>query len=248
MFETNKRDEQMISKRPLIGLTTYGRKETGEYSLPAQYIDSVRRAGGIPVLVAPGETNLETLCQSLDGIILTGGGDIHPDQYKGNSHALMYKVDEQRDATELELTKLILEKDIPALAICRGLQILNIFFGGTLYEHIPDVFEETVLHRLPPRETVKHMVDVIKGSKLHGIVGSDKIEVVSWHHQAVRDVPKNLTITARSDDGIVEGIELDSHSWLVAVQWHPELSASNDVLQQKLFNALIEASLKTKEN
>ena len=231
-----------MSKKPPIALTTYGRKETSDYSLPAKYVDSVRRAGGIPILLPAGGTDVEEICDRLDGIILTGGGDIHPAQYGGNSHPLVYKVDEERDDSELYFTKIILEQNIPTLAICRGLQILNTFFGGTLYEHLSDTFGEAVLHRLPPRETAKHSVDISPGSKLHGIVSTSQMEIVSWHHQAVKDIPKELTITARSKDGVIEGLELDSHRWLVAVQWHPELSASEDKLQQQLFDALIEVS------
>ena len=233
--------------QPLIGITTYGAKESHEYSLPSKYVECVRRAGGIPVLLPPGEKELKELCRSLDGIILSGGGDVHVDCYGGESHSLVYKVDEQRDETEFALTRIILENDIPTLAICRGLQVLNIVLGGTLHVHLPEVFEEDILHRLPPRETAKHNVSIIQGSKLHSIVECDQMEIVSWHHQAVDKIPDELTITAQSKDGVIEGLELDSHRWLVAVQWHPELSAEQDELQQKLFNALI-AESKQKEN
>ncbi|MEN8210400.1 MAG: gamma-glutamyl-gamma-aminobutyrate hydrolase family protein [Thermodesulfobacteriota bacterium] len=232
------------SRQPLIGLTTYGKKETAEYSLPFQYIDCVRRAGGIPVLLPPGENKLKELCQSLDGVILSGGGDIHQYRYGGKKHSLIYKVDEQRDETELALTRIILEENIPTLAICRGMQVLNVFFGGTLYSHIPENFGEELLHRLPMRKTTKHSVEISRKSKLYSIVAKSQIEIVSWHHQAVDKIPDELTVTARSKDGVIEGLELDSHRWLVAVQWHPELSADKDELQQQLFNALIEESKK----
>ncbi len=237
-----------MSKKPLIGLTTYGRKETNDYSLPAKYVDCVRQAGGIPILLPAGETEVKGLCERLDGVILSGGGDIHPDKYNGKHHSLMYKVDQERDDTELRLTQIILEKNIPTLAICRGMQILNTYFGGTLHEHLPEKYGEMILHRLPPRETAKHMVKISRGSKLHAIVETDEIEIVSWHHQAVDDIPKEFTITAKASDGVVEGMELDSHPWLVAVQWHPELSAAKDILQQKLFNALIETCKKNDAN
>jgi len=238
----------MKSKPPLIGITTYGAKESHEYSLPSKYVECVRRAGGIPVLLPPGEKELKELCKSLDGVILSGGGDIHEDCYGGKSHSLIYKVDEQRDETELALIKIILEENIPTLAICRGFQILNIALGGTLYEHLPEVFGEDILHRLPPKETIKHSVEVSQGSKLYSIVECSHMEIVSWHHQAVNKISNELTITAKSKDGVIEGIELDSHRWLVAVQWHPELSAAkdkeNDKLQQKLFDALVIESKK----
>ena len=236
------------SKQPLIGLTTYGTKESHEYSLPSKYVECVRRAGGIPALLPPGEKELKELCKSLDGVILSGGGDIHEDCYGGKSHSLIYKVDEQRDETELALTKIILEENIPTLAICRGFQILNIALGGTLHAHLPEIFGEDILHRLPPKETTKHTVEVSQGSKLHSIVECSHMEIVSWHHQAVDKIPHELTITAKSKDGVIEGLELDSHRWLVAVQWHPELSADkdteNDKLQQKLFDALVIESKK----
>ena len=151
-------------KFPLIGLTSYGKKEENKYNLPAEYVESVRRAGGIPVLLPPGETHIKSLCSRLDGIILSGGGDIHQDIYNGNIHPLIYNVDEQRDEMEHEITRIILERNIPTLAICRGMQVLNTFLGGTLYEHLPETFGESVLHRLPPRETAKHSVDIIPGS------------------------------------------------------------------------------------
>jgi len=238
----------MKSQPPLIGLTTYGAKESHAYSLPSKYVECVRRAGGIPVLVPPGEKELKELCKSLDGIILSGGGDIHEDCYGGKSHSLIYKVDEQRDKTELALTKIILEKNIPTLAICRGFQILNIAFGGTLHAHLPENFGEDILHRLPPQETAIHNVGISQGSKLHSIVECSHMEIVSWHHQAVNKISPELTITAKSEDGVIEGLELDSHRWLVAVQWHPELSTDkgreNDKLQQKLFDALVVESKK----
>ncbi len=216
------------SRLPLIGLTTYGAKESHEYSLPSKYIECVRRANGIPVLLPPGEKKIRELCRPLDGIILSGGGDIHVDCYGGKRHSLIYKVDELRDDTELALTKVILEDNIPTLAICRGLQILNIALGGTLHEYLPEVFGEDILHRLPPRKTARHNVEVSQDSKLHSIVECSQMEIVSWHHQAVDKIPKELAITAQSRDGVIEGLELDSHRWLVAVQWHPELSADLD--------------------
>ena len=178
----------------------------------------------------------------LKGVIIgkKGWGLWKNEWSKGISEYLFRIEDIVKEFTKYGIT--ILEQDIPTLAICRGMQILNIFLGGTLYEHLPETFGEEVLHRLPPRETAKHLVGISPGSKLHAIVSTSQMEIVSWHHQAVKDIPKQLTITARSKDGVIEGLELDSHRWLVAVQWHPELSASEDKLQQQLFDALIEVS------
>ncbi len=231
-----------MSKMPMIGLTTYGKKESSEYTLPACYVDCIRHAGGIPVLLPPGESRIEELCECLDGIIMGGGGDIHPDRYGGRNHPSIYKVDEERDDTELRLAQIILKENIPTLAICRGMQVLNIFLGGTLHEHIPDIYGEKVLHRLPPRETVIHDVEISRGSRLSTIVSTSQMEIVSWHHQAVNEIPREFTVTARAADGVIEAMEIPDHRWLVAVQWHPELSACHDRLQQQLFKAFIEAS------
>ena len=125
---------------PLIGITTYGVDQAGNYSLPEPYIAATRRAGGMPVLIAPGETQLEELLTRLDGLILAGGGDIDPATYGGQPHSAVYMVDPERDATEVALAKAVVQSGLPTLASCRGAQIVNVALGGTLYEHIPDVF------------------------------------------------------------------------------------------------------------
>lgn len=228
-----------MAQKPVIGLTTYGRRETNEYRLPVLYIDAVRRAGGLPVLVPPDADEAEGVCARLDGIIFSGGGDINPKSYNGIDHELIYNIDDERDAGEFKIAAVVLERQIPTLAICRGIQILNIQLGGTLHEHLSETYGEKILHRLPPRVACKHYVDIVPETKLAGIIGQSEIEIVSWHHQALKDIAKDITVTARSSDGVIEGIEIDSHPWLVGVQWHPELSAADDILQQKLFNALV---------
>ena len=227
-------------RKPLIGLTTYGRKETGEYHLPAMYVDCVRRAGGVPVLVPPDAKEAGDVCKRLDGFVLTGGGDINPKFYQGAHHAHSYNIDNERDEGAFRIAEVIFERKIPTLAICRGIQLLNIFLGGTLYEDIPESYGEKILHRLPPSVACKHKVEIMPGTKLESILGQLEIEIISWHHQALKDVAKDIVITAWSMDGVIEGIEINSHPWLIGVQWHPELSAEEDFLQQKLFNALIE--------
>jgi len=228
-----------MASKPVIGLTTYGRKENDEYKLPVLYIDAVRRAGGLPVLIPPDANEAEEVCLRMDGIILTGGGDINPRCYNGIVHEQNYNNDNERDQGELRIAAVILEKKIPALAICRGLQILNIHLGGTLYEHLSETYGEDILHRLPTRVACNHKVGIVPGTKLAEIVGQAEIEVFSWHHQSLKEVAKEMTVTAKSSDGVIEGIEINNHPWLVGVQWHPELSAAKDILQQRLFNALI---------
>ncbi|HWQ37611.1 MAG TPA: gamma-glutamyl-gamma-aminobutyrate hydrolase family protein [Burkholderiales bacterium] len=228
--------------RPLIGLTTYGRTSDGRFTLPAEYVDCVRRAGAVPVLLAPGEPHWQAVLGEVDAFILTGGGDVDPDRYGGRRHETNYGVDSERDALELAVARSIIDTGLPTLGICRGAQILNIVQGGTLIEHIPEEVGERVLHRAPPREPVPHPIAIKPGSRLMRIFQRTQCEVTSWHHQAPRKVADGFEVVATAPDGIVEAIEMPDHPWLVAVQWHPELSAAADPLQQRLFDALVEAA------
>ena len=226
-------------KQPLIGLTAYGRNADNRFTLPAEYVDAVRRAGGVPVLIPPGETNWKTLVEALDALILTGGGDIDPDHYRGRRHETNYGIDRERDTLELELGRWVMTSGLPTLGICRGAQILNVVRGGQLIEHIPDEVGESVLHRAPPREPTAHGIRLKAGSQLARIFGQEEFEAASWHHQALRGVAQGFEAVGHAPDGTIEAIEMPSHPWLLAVQWHPELTAASDPLQQKLFDALV---------
>jgi putative glutamine amidotransferase len=228
---------------PVVGLTTYGRNAEGRYTLPAEYVEAVRRAGGVPLLIAPGEPRWEALLDLVDAFVLTGGGDIDPAHYAGRKHALNYGIDLERDKLELAVARRLIDTGMPTLGICRGAQILNIVEGGTLIEHIPEEVGETVLHRAPPREPVPHVIHVRPGSRLSQILQRDQIEAASWHHQAPRKVADSFEVVATAPDGIVEAIEMRTHPWLVAVQWHPELTAASDPLQQRLFDAVVQAAV-----
>jgi putative glutamine amidotransferase len=225
--------------KPLIGLTTYGRSADNRYALPAEYVDAVRRAGGVPVLLAPGETHWTGLAETVDAFILTGGGDIDPSRYGGLRHETNYGIDPERDVFELAVARHIIDSGLPTLGICRGAQILNIVEGGTLIEHIPDEFGESVLHRAPPREPIPHTIKLKPGSRLLQVLQIEEFQVTSWHHQAPRKVADSFAVVATASDGIVEAIEKPDHPWMIAVQWHPELTAASDPLQQRLFDALV---------
>lgn len=229
---------------PLIGLTTYGRGADNRYTLPADYIDAVRRAGGVPLLIAPGESRVDAILDVIDALVLSGGGDIDPSRYDGKRHDTNYSIDQERDTLELELARRVIDSSIPTLGICRGAQILNVVQGGKLIEHIPDEIGEKVLHRAPPREPVTHGVKLKTGSRLAKILGRDQFDATSWHHQALRGAAAGFDAVAYAPDGTIEAIEMPSHPWMIAVQWHPELSAASDPLQQKLFDALVEAARK----
>lgn len=231
-----------MSRFPLVGVTTYGRGEKNRFMLPGEYVDAVRRAGGVPLLLPPGDARADEILDIVDAVVFTGGGDADPGLYGGNHHTTVYMVDSERDGAELRLAARVLELDMPTLAICRGAQMLNICQGGTLIEHLPDEVGESVLHRAPPREPIHHTVRVEEDSKLAGILGATDFSCASWHHQAIRRVAKGFRVVARAPDGTIEAMEMRSHRWLYAVQWHPELTAAEDPVQQRLFDALVVAA------
>jgi putative glutamine amidotransferase len=232
-----------MPRHPLIGMTTYGRGTDDRFRLPADYVDAVRRAGGVPVLIPPGG-RVDQLVEELDGWILSGGGDIDPGLYDGVPHATIERVDAERDASEIELAKLVVERDLPALFICRGAQVLNVALGGTLVEHLPDEVGDVIQHRAEggTGSYPRHAVAVEPGSRLAAIMGSDRAEPASWHHQAVRRLAPGLTLTARAEDGTIEAFEKPDRQWLIAVQWHPEVTAGEDPTQQRLFDGLVGAA------
>src|SRR5262245_53782020 len=145
-----------MTTSPLIGITTYGRNQENRFTLPAEYVDGVRRAGGIPLLIPPGEAQFENLFPHLDALILTGGGDLAPELYGGRPHGTIYSIDPERDQSELIMAQRVLETNLPTLGICRGLQVINVALGGTLIEHLPDVVGDQVAHKELPHGPIPH--------------------------------------------------------------------------------------------
>lgn len=233
---------------PLIGITTYGRNRDNHYILPAEYVEAVRRAGGVPVLLPAGETQIDALLERLDGLILAGGGDVDPELYAGKKHAEIYMIDAERDGSEMPLARRVAANGTPTLAICRGIQVLNVALGGSLVEHLPDEVGDAVLHRNPPPGPAQissytlHPLRVDPNSRLAAILGTTEVTSASWHHQAVRRLAAGLQVAARAADGTIEAAELTDHPWLIAVQWHPEITAADDPDQQRLFDAFVAAA------
>jgi putative glutamine amidotransferase len=226
--------------RPVIGLSTYGIAHAEGFDIPAEYVQAVLRAGGVPLLLPTAAPDpAARWLDMLQGLVLIGGGDIDPAAYGAESHASIYNLDADRDACEFELARRALDRCLPLLAICRGLQVINVVRGGSLHRHLPEVFGEKVAHREPPRETTRHMVDVAADAHIAAAMGSCRVEVVSWHHQAVDRLGEGLRPVAWAADGVVEALQLDGHPNLLAVQWHPELSAAKDPAQQGLFDRLV---------
>ena len=231
------------ARQPAIGLTTYGREE-GSFSLPGDYTDAIRRAGGVPVLLPPvGDEGIGViLSRGVDGLVLTGGGDVDPAHYGGAHHGTVYMVDDERDAFELDLARRAVEAKVPTLCICRGVQILNVALGGTLIEHLPEAVGDRIAHRVPPRRPNWHEVYMEPESALAGVIGATALWAGSWHHQAVGRLAPGLRAVARAADGTIEAVEMAGEPWLLAVQWHPELTAGSDPRQQALFDAVVQAA------
>lgn len=229
-----------MTRKPVIGITSYPPGETHGFHIPRYYVDSVLRAGGIPVILpCVGKESVPEWISILDGVILSGGGDLDPKYYSGSMHETIYNLNPSRDETEIKFVEVLLDSELPFFCICRGLQILNVVLGGTLYPHIPDHFGESVLHRAPPREPILHEVSISEDSHLFEILGETKIESLSWHHQAIRDTGRGVRAVATAPDGVIEAIEVEGKPGILAVQWHPELSSESDPLQQKLFDGFL---------
>ena len=234
--------------KPIIGLTTYGYQEQNfvseyydhHYALPKEYIDSVTRAGGVPLLIPPNGVDGEALRPIIDGLIVTGGTDVSPVHYQGDTeNEKVLAPDAERDAAEIALIHHAMAgMDIPVLCICRGMQILNVALGGTLHAHIPDIRNNDI-HRETDGGWILHDCIVQPGSRLGGIMDADRVNTFSGHHQAVDTVGAGLEVAAQAPDSIVEALIAPAHPWLIGVQWHPEKSTASDPTQQSLFDELV---------
>lgn len=224
----------------LVGISSYARSgQPPSFSLPTGYVDAVRRAGAVPVVLPPGEPDPARLLDTLSALVVSGGGDISPSAYGGRHHETVYSVCEERDAFEFGLTRAALaDTRLPLLCICRGLQVLNVVCGGTLHVHLPDHYGERIAHRAPPRDTSMHAVRIDPDSRLARILGTTDADVRSWHHQAIDRLGDGLRPVAWAEDGVIEAVEHVEHPWCVGVQWHPEMQL-DDPVQQRLFGALI---------
>jgi putative glutamine amidotransferase len=200
------------------------------------YVDALEAAG---LEVAPIAAGWSGGVEGLDGLVLSGGIDLNPKLYGEKRHPAADEPNDARDQLELDLLKQALERDLPVLAICRGMQLLNVAKGGTLEQHI----EERGMHQRYDlaKPVPVHEVAVQKGSRLAEITGAGQVAVNSRHHQAVGRLGDGLKVSARAEDGIVEGIEAPGKRFAVGVQWHPEDQAPEDPMQAKLFSAFAEA-------
>jgi putative glutamine amidotransferase len=238
-----------VSERaPLVGVTTYlERAQTGVWDVPAAflpkaYLDAVTDAGGIAVLLPPQPVSPDiarSVVSSLDGLIVAGGADVDPARYGQRPHPRTGAPRADRDAWEDALLTEAIAIELPFLGICRGAQVLNVTLGGTLVQHLPDIVG-TEKYQPAPAVFGEGEVTVEPDSRLEALLapGTRTLPVHFYHHQALDEVADGLTVTARSDDGVIEAVELDSVPFGVAVQWHPEENAAD----RRLFAGLVEAA------
>ncbi len=239
-----------MRERPRIGVTAWNRTvptylgPTPMETVNRWYSQAVRDAGGIPVLLLPVDPgDVDSLLEICDGLLLSGGDDVEPGVYGQERHPETQPPDPERDAFELALTRRAFATDVPLLAICRGMQVLNVALGGTLHQHVVEELPGVGDHqRRDAGEEEVHEVEVTAGSRLAGVVGT-RPGVNSMHHQAVADVGPGLAAVAREPGtGVIEGIEAPGRTFCLAVQWHPEMLAQPGTAHLALFEALVSAA------
>jgi putative glutamine amidotransferase len=226
---------------PVVVVTATRRTDGGRerVALNTAYVKALLRAGVVPLAVPPLlEPGMAAdVLRASDGLVLTGGEDVAPDRYGAAPHPALGEVDPARDAVEIALIHEARAQGKPILAICRGIQILNVALGGTLYQDLPSERPGPVDHRDPDG---RHSVQIAPGSLLAETVGATAIHANSRHHQAIRDLAAPLRITARADDGVIEAVEFvrppPGEPWMLAVQWHPE-----DLIETTLFAGFAQA-------
>jgi putative glutamine amidotransferase len=231
-------------RRPLIGITCYVEQAAwGPWSVPAalvplSYVRAIEHAGGRAMLLPPSDSAVEETLDALDGLLLSGGADIDPALYGAPEHADTQALRPDRDSAEMLLLEAALRRDVPVLAVCRGMQLLNVARGGDLVQHLPDITGGDT-HRQTAGEFAEHDVTVTPDSRVGQLVG-ERGSVRSHHHQGIATVGKGLREVAWAEDHTVEGIEDPDRSFAIGVLWHPEEGED-----RKLFQGLVAAAHRT---
>lgn len=234
--------------KPIIGLTPLYDYEKEKIWMRPNYLNAIVAAGGVP-LVLPlidDETDISALARLCDGFLFTGGPDVHPALYKEDAMRYCGSIDDRRDTLELLLFHEASRLDKPIFGICRGIQLINVALGGSLYQDIPaQVQGEPIAHyQQPPYHVPVHGVTVDCCSQLYRIVGQEQLMVDSMHHQAIKTLAPSLKCAARSRDDLIECVEMPGMRFLMAVQWHPEWMFAPLTASEKLFTAFVNAAKK----
>lgn len=247
-----------MKRSPLIGVTTsisVGKnlKRPEHAFVNSSYLLAIQQAGGVPLPLPPqlGDRALEELASRLDGLLLTGGGDMDPGVFGESRHPTVYDVSPARDRLETTLARQCMSEGKPIFAICRGIQVLNVALGGSLYQDVASDPGTLIQHQQDndgrPRDEPTHSVKMAPGSLLARVLGNEELQVNSLHHQAVKALGKGLVASAHAPDQIIEGIELEDAGatrFVLGVQWHPEELVSKDSAARNLFSAFVSACRK----
>lgn len=244
--------------RPVIGVTTQTLQAIDGIpdGLPQsdvmnqRYYIAIALAGGAPILVPLLDDEPEALrgaYEACDGILIPGGVDVDPKVFGEEPHEKLGRIDPARDRVEMQITRWAREDKKPWLGLCRGLQVMNVTFGGTLFQDVEAQIPDALKHDYFPtygfeRDHLAHHVDVTKGSRLRSLMEQDRIPVNSMHHQAVRDVAPALAVSAVAPDGLIEALEYSGDQFMIGVQWHPEVFELTDPHTRHLFREFINAS------
>ncbi len=253
--ESYKRKPEDLALQPLIAITTP--MYSGEnYRLPlvslsSPYIRAVENPGGVAVLVTPAHKreSIGRLLDIVQGVMLSGGEDVDPARYGQLPHPELGSVSRARDEMEFAVLEGALARELPVLAVCRGIQVLNVAFGGTLFQDLPSLRPGELVHQQDAGINDRwHEANVETNSRLGKIFGTEELFINSFHHQGVDELGRGLVATTWAEDGLIEGVEATGHPWVLGVQWHPERgeaeSAEGDQRQpdRRLFYAFIEAA------
>lgn len=240
--------------QPRIGITpSYSEDKTANGALPryvlsTPYVNAVLAAGALPLILPPQSKNAEAVLDTLDGLLLSGGADVAPARYGDTAiHPTTYGVNPERDAFEAALIAGAVRRDLPVLAICRGIQILNVALGGTLIQDIADQTGSPIEHNQHktglPRHTAAHDVTLVSGTLLADLFSAPRIPTNSFHHQAIRELAPALAPAGHAEDGIIEAVIHPNQTFMVGVEWHPEGMVDHEPAQRALFTALVEHAI-----
>lgn len=231
-------------KKPVIAvIPLYDETKESLWMLPG-YFDLIREAGGIPLMLplTLSKEECRQLSAGFDGVLLTGGHDVSPELYGEASRQYCGPVCPPRDALEKTVFETAFKQDKPILGICRGIQLLNVLMGGTLYQDLPAEHPSSVVHHMDRSYDIPaHSITIQKDSPLYAIWKTEEKGVNSCHHQAIKDLASGLSVMATAEDGIVEAVYAPSRNFVMAVQWHPEFSFRRDSQQVDLMKAFVEA-------
>ncbi len=230
-------------KKPIIGLTPTLDGDHGTMQTRLDYAKAVEHAGGVPLLLPPlGPDALREAALACGGLLFTGGVDVHPALYGEEPLASCGEISPKRDEMELALLRLALDRELPVLGICRGIQLLNVGLGGTLWQDLPSQLGTQLCHsQRPPYDMTIHTVRLEEDSPLYALIGRRSYEVNSTHHQAVRELAPSLRAAARASDGVIEAVWRPESRFFLGVQWHPEFRYRIDGGASALFGAFVEA-------